>query len=235
MATSRRPLASAARRTPVRIGRASSLDAARTTWDSAVASSALASVTGSPVASVSRGNSSAGSTRRLNSERPAEMRASSSATSTSTLPAGRARTMSEARRPGRTTTPSPSPDTVTSTEIVSSRSVPVRRSWSPVSSHADAGEHGQGGAAPSRRSAGGAEGLDEDITLASELHAVARFLPSCCASQRRSGGRGCGLGMTSDLPRSARVWLSDRGIHRIPQGCDGRRGLAAGDAEVAHR
>ena len=54
----------------MRIGRASSLEAARTTWDSAVASSALASVTGSPVASVSRGNSSAGRTRRLNSERP---------------------------------------------------------------------------------------------------------------------------------------------------------------------
>ena len=66
----------------MRIGRASSLDAARTTWASAAASSALARVTGSPVASVSRGNSSAGRTRRLNSDRPAEMRASSSATST---------------------------------------------------------------------------------------------------------------------------------------------------------
>jgi hypothetical protein len=134
VATSRRPVASAARSTPVRIGRASSLDAARTTCDSAVASSALAKVTGSPPGSAIRGNSSAGSTRRLNSERPAEMRASSASTSTSTLPAGRARTMSDANRPGRTTTPSPLPETAISTEMVSSRSVPVSRSWSPLSS-----------------------------------------------------------------------------------------------------
>ena len=76
--------------------------------------------------------------------------------------------------------------------------------------HPDPGEHGQGRAASGRRPAGGAEGLDEDITLASELHAVARFLPSCCASQRRSGGRGCGLGMTGDRPRSGGVRLSPR-------------------------
>ena len=38
--------------------------------------------------------------------------------------------------------------------------------------HPDPGEHGQGRAAAGRRPAGGAEGLDEDITLASELHAV---------------------------------------------------------------
>ncbi len=80
--------------------------------------------------------------------------------------------MSEARRPGSTTTPSPPPDTAISTEIVSSRSVPVSVSRSPASSHADAGEHGQGGAATGRGPAGGAEGLDEDIALASELHAV---------------------------------------------------------------
>ena len=83
--------------------------------------------------------------------------------------------------------------------------------------HPDPGEHGQGGAASGRGSAGGAEGLDEDITLASELHAVARFLPSCCASQRRSGGRGCGLGMTGDHPRSARgvaVPAGSTGSHR---------------------
>ena len=39
----------------------------------------------------------------------------------------------------------------------------------------DPGEHGQGGAPPGRRPAGGAEGLDEDITLASELHAGLAF------------------------------------------------------------
>ena len=46
---------------------------------------------------------------------------------------------------------------------------------------ADAGEHGQRGAASGRGAPGAAERLDEDITLTSELHAVARFLPSCCA------------------------------------------------------
>ena len=46
---------------------------------------------------------------------------------------------------------------------------------------AHAGQHRQRGAPTGGGTAGAAEGLDEDITLASELHAVARFLPSCCA------------------------------------------------------
>ena len=56
--------------TPVRIGRESSVLAAGTTWRSASAKSAAASVTASPVGSGSRGNSSAGISRTANCERP---------------------------------------------------------------------------------------------------------------------------------------------------------------------
>ena len=180
MATSRRPPASAASSTPVRIGRASSLDAARTTWVSAAASSAPARVTGSPLASVSRGNSSAGSTRRLNSDRAAEMRASSSATSTETLPGGQG-SDDVGRQPA-----GQDDDAVGLAghgDLDRDRELEVgAREAQLVAGQLDLdpGQHGQGGAATRRRSAGGAEGFDEDITLASELHAGTRFLPSSC-------------------------------------------------------
>ena len=87
------------------------------------------------------------------------------------------------------------------------------RSWSPTSSAPDPGQHRQGRAAARRRPAGGAEGLDEDITLASELHAGLAFYRRLVASERRSGGRGCGLGMTEAIRWSGGVWLS----HGDPQ------------------
>ena len=96
-------------------------------------------------------------------------------------PAGSARTMSDASRPGSTTTPSASPATATSTVIVRSRSLPVRR-------QRVAGELGPDArtaraATPPRPDdgpAGGAEGLDEDVTLASELHAGLAFSVVLC-------------------------------------------------------
>ena len=198
----------------MRIGRASSLDAARTTWASAAASSALASVTGSPAglgearelvggqhaqAELATGRRRCGPRRRP--------------TSTDTLPAGSARTMSDASRPGQ------HHDAVAVAghgDLDGDRELEVGAGEAQLVArelHPDTGEHGQGRATTGRRPASGAEGLDEDITLASELHAGARFLPSSCASQRRSGGRGCGLGMTRDRAWSGGVWLS----HRDPQ------------------
>ena len=59
-----------------RMGRASSLLAARTTWRRASARAAASRVTASPAGSGRRGNSSAGSTRTVNWERPAEICAS---------------------------------------------------------------------------------------------------------------------------------------------------------------
>jgi hypothetical protein len=45
-----------------------------------------------------------------------------------------------------------------------------------LQSGADAREHRQRSTAAGGRSAGGAEGFDENVSLTSELHAVARFL-----------------------------------------------------------
>lgn len=129
--TKRSPSPSAARSTPVRIGRESSPDAAFTTCLSASDSAAALSVTPSPSGWSSRGKSSAGIVRIENSDRPAVICTSSPSTTTSTAPGLNARTMSAMSLLGITTTPSVSPETVSVCEIVRSRSDPVTRSASP--------------------------------------------------------------------------------------------------------
>ena len=70
------------------------------------ASSPASRVTASPTGSGRRGNSSTGNTRRVNSERPAVMRACSPSTSTSTAPAGSDLTTSDTSRAAAPPTPS---------------------------------------------------------------------------------------------------------------------------------
>ena len=78
--------------------------------------------------------------------------------------------MSDEILAGRTATPSSSPATVISISMVSSRSLPVRRSRSPMQLGADAREDGKGSATVGHGSAGRGKGLDEGVTLATELH-----------------------------------------------------------------
>ena len=97
--------------------------------------------------------------------------------------------MSEASRPGSTTTPSPSPDTAISTEMVSSRSVPVSRSRSPVSSTRTPESTGNEVPRPAGRAARRCpECLDEDIALASELHARTGSLSTVVGDVRSNKG-----------------------------------------------
>src|SRR4051812_3281476 len=133
VATSRKPPSSDASSTPVRIGRASSELAAGTTCFNAAASSLAEIVSGSPAGSGNLGYSSAGRIRIVNSARPEVIRASSSSMSTTTAPAGKARTISAASRPGSTTKPSLSPLTLIDTSIVRSVSLPVSCNSLPAS------------------------------------------------------------------------------------------------------
>ena len=84
--------------------------------------------------------------------------------------------------------------------------------------HADAGEHGQGRAAAGRGAACGAEGLDEDIALASELHAVGSL--STVVLEIRKEGVVVGpvdWGQTDILPGQARFGRPTL-VPRVPQG-----------------
>ena len=125
VATNRRPPADAASNTPVRIGRASSRDAAGTTWRSASVSAPAATFTPAPPGSVNRGKSAADNVRNDVRNRPASTRASSSVNSTDTVPGSSLCTISENNRAGTTALPSPSVSAGASTRIVSSRSDPT--------------------------------------------------------------------------------------------------------------
>ncbi len=129
VATSRVPPASAATNTPVSKGRASSFEAARTTWRNASASAGAGTVTWSGRGSASTGKSSTGYVRTTKRDRAAEISTSSSPPSKVTAPGSSDRTMSATRRAGATSVPSSSPMASTSTRTVRSRSVPttVRR------------------------------------------------------------------------------------------------------------
>ena len=129
----RSPPPSAASSTPVRIGRDSSVDAARTTCLRPSARSEAPSTTCSPSGSTRFGNSSAGIVCRRKFDRPPLMLACSPSVSTSMAPPSSERTMSTTNFAGRTATPSDPPETCTSVVIVRSRSLPVSRNWSPAS------------------------------------------------------------------------------------------------------
>ena len=179
MATRRSPPSSAAMSTPVRIGRESSLDAARVTWRRASVRPSTGRVTVSPVGTGRRGKSPAGWVRTVKCDRPEAMRISSSSASTATAPGSRARTMSVTSRPGATATPSALPLTVVSTVIVRSRSVPGDLKGVPADRQAHATQHRQGAAPAGHGPPGGAQGFDQHIAFASELHRSAFPTSSC--------------------------------------------------------
>ena len=142
-------------------------------------SPAPTSVTASSAGAPSRGNSSAGSSRMADWKRPAVMWASSPSTSTVDL-AGLERAHDVGREPGRQHR-----DAVVlpgrpaaSTAIVRSRSLPVRLQAVALQLDPDAGQHRERAAPVRHGTAGGAEGFDQDVTLASELHAVVLSLLS---------------------------------------------------------
>ena len=204
VATSRSPSASAVTSTPVRIGRASSPEAAGTTWRRAAASSPASSVTPSAPA---RGG---GGTRRR--ETPAArtpsaeavMRACSPSTSTSTAPLGS--DLHDIGRPGARAGRRPRPRAV---HAVADRHrdrqlevVAGERQRVTLELGADPGQDRQCTAAAGGGPSRGAERLDEDVSLASELH-VALFLCTVGMNPTRSSSRGCGLWMTERRRRSA--------------------------------
>ncbi len=106
-------------------GRASSVEAARTTWRSPSATMAAGRTTAGSSPTATAGNSTAGNARSPKRERAAEISTFSSAPSMVTAPDSSDRTMSTARRAGTTHSPSSRPMTSRSTRTVRSRSVPV--------------------------------------------------------------------------------------------------------------
>ena len=133
VATRRRPSPDAVRSTPVRIGRASSFDAAGTTWRSASARPAASTRTPTSGTSGSRGKSATANVRNVVENRPHSTNASSPVNSTVTVsPSSRWR-MSANRRACTTALPSPSPWAGACTRIVSSRSEPTNSTPASVS------------------------------------------------------------------------------------------------------
>ena len=129
VATNRMPPASAATSTPVRRGRASSPEAARTTWRSAPARlDAGRKVTGCG-GSGSDGKSSGGNVRRLKRDRAAPISIFSPSDSMVTAPGSSDRTMSASSFAGATHTPSEIPMTSVEAWTVRSRSVPTTPRW----------------------------------------------------------------------------------------------------------
>ncbi len=116
----------------MRIGRASSFDAAGITWRNASARAGAATRADAPATCGSCGKSSPGNNRRMKLERPPTIFTSSPSTSIVTADDSRLRTMSPSRRAGTTATPSVSPCTGTWTRIVSSRSEPTSSTESGV-------------------------------------------------------------------------------------------------------
>ena len=170
MATSRNPSSSEVNSTPVRIGRDSSLLAARSTWPTACRNIEAGRVTAASAGWPRRGKSSIENGRTVNDERSPVISTVSPPASTTTAPGASVRTASAVSRPGTTQEPSRSPLTSMVRWIVSSRSVPLisRREPSRVRPHAGEDRLRTGAAlrGPSR----GGQSLPEHITLAAELH-----------------------------------------------------------------
>ena len=144
VATSRIPLPSAAISTPVSRGRASSLDAARTTWRRALARLAAGRKVAGLGGSGSEGKSSTGKVRRLNRDRAAPISTLSPSDSMVTAPGSSDRTMSASSLAGATHTPSVIPMASVDACTVRSRSVPTTARWLPVDFDPDATEGHRG-------------------------------------------------------------------------------------------
>ena len=125
VATSRNPSSSEVNSTPVRIGRDSSLLAARSTWPTACRNIEAGRVTAASAGWPRRGKSSIENGRTVNEERSPVISTVSPPASTTTAPGASVRTASAVSRPGTTQEPSRSPLTSMVRWIVSSRSVPL--------------------------------------------------------------------------------------------------------------
>ena len=206
MATIVRFPASAWTRTPVRIGRTSSREAARATRSIVSASGAAGSVAASPSTSGRRGKSSAGSVFRWNRASPAVSSTSrcSVRSSSDTSPGGRLRATSTRSRPGSRTVPSRSiwtSDRVSAIPISMSVARSVERAV--LGDEEDAAERGEGRACGDGP-AGVLEGGDEGVAWSCEFHRGSLiFLPGSDVSEalkvveiyrfaRRDAGTGCG-------------------------------------------
>ena len=163
VATRRSPPSCAASNTPVRIGRASSFDAAGTTWRSASDNAAAPTVTPFVGTSGSRGKSFADNVRNVVANRPASMCASSPTSSTVTVSASRRARMSANRRAGSTTLPSPSPWAGVVTRIVSSRSEPTSSTDPVTKAHPEPGQHWQGTGPRRHRALGGGDRVGQGL------------------------------------------------------------------------
>ena len=204
------------------IGRLSSVDAAGVTWRSARANSAASSCTGSASVAGSFGYSSAAVTRSVNSDAVGgDPRLAAAVGAVADLDGDRARRQRahdvarELRRQHRRRRRA-APDTWAPTVIVRSRSLPVSVSVSPSSSALTPDSTGQHAAPAGHGPAGGAEGLDEGVSLASELHCGCS---SCSWTSRHqsSYSRACGSWITDRRRRSGRESRRPAAVHSVPQ------------------
>ena len=216
VATSRSPPAVAVSSTPVRIGRASSRDAAGTTWRSASANGAAASTVHARrrLTSGSRGKSSAGSVRSVvaRTGRPRSA-ASSSPTSTVTAPA-RARGRCRNSRAGSTALP---------VALDLGRDLHPDRELEIGADQLDAvvadaatrrpGQHRERAGPGRDRPLAVRDGVGEGVALARNFTGpLSDCRPRCCQTDllivRSRCSRACGLGTTWVPRRWAPVWAS---------------------------
>ena len=191
VATKRIPVPVAVTRTPVRIGRASSRDAAGITWRSAAESGSASTVTAVPSGSPTRGNSSAGRSRTPARAGPATMRASSPSTSKVTAPAFSRVASPSKSFAGTTAWPASSTCAGIVTRMVRSRSEPTSSTAWSFARHVHTGQHRERAAANRDSSLRRPDRLGEGVTLASELHCPPPGYEKNCSCSTSS--RSCGL------------------------------------------
>ena len=170
MATNRTPLPSAAMSTPVSRGRASSLEAARTTWRSAPARLLAGRNVAGWGGSGSVGKSSTGKVRRLNRDRAAPISTFSPSDSMVTAPGSSDRTMSARSLAGRHADPVGDPDGlgrgVHGQIEIGARPPPGGFPADSIRTPLEG--HGRG--TRTDGTAGSGEHLHQGVTLASKLH-----------------------------------------------------------------
>ena len=165
MATRRIDPSSSVSSTPVSSGRASSVEAARTTWRSPSATMGAGSITAGSSPTATAGNSTAGNARSPKRERAAEISTFSSAPSTVTAPDSSDRTMSTAKPRRHHALAVFEADDLELHPDGQVQIGPGDHQGVPRTPQQQPREHRRGDRAAAGRPAGGREGLDERVAF----------------------------------------------------------------------
>ena len=207
----------------MRIGRDSSLLAARSTWTTACRNVAAGSVTPAAGGSPRRGKSSTEKGRTENDERSDVISTASPPASTTTAPAASVRTASAVEPAGhhaRTVALAVDLDGPLDRQLEVG---PGDLEVVALEHQAHAGQHRLRSGPPLRGSGRGGQGLPEHVTFAAELHCAPslscdRRSTSTCSSEPSSSNWCCGLWTTAPIGPGQSGCRRPQAAHGAPQG-----------------